>query len=238
MTANTFHVRRVAVLGAGVMGAQIAAHFVNGGIPALLYDLKSTDGPPDALAARAIDNLRRLDPAPLAMKARAAYLQPANCDDDAARLSGCDLVIEAIGERLEWKQELYARIAPHLQPSTALASNTSGLSLASLSAALPPTLRARFCGMHFFNPPRYMHLVELIATDDTNPDLLDALETFLTTALGKGVVRAKDTPNFIANRIGIFSVLATMRHADAFGLAYDVVDALTGPALGRAKSAT
>jgi 3-hydroxyacyl-CoA dehydrogenase len=146
--------------------------------------------------------------------------------------------VAAIGERLDWKRDLYERIAPHVAPGAVLASNTSGLSLAALSAALPASLRSRFCGVHFFNPPRYMHLVELIGTDASDPTMLDALEAFLTTALGKGVIRAKDTPNFIANRIGIFSVLATMRHADALGLGYDVVDALTGPAIGRAKSAT
>ena len=119
-----------------------------------------------------------------------------------------------------------------------LASNTSGLSLAALSAAVPEHLRTRFCGVHFFNPPRYMYLVELIAAPQTDAGLLDALETLLTTTLGKGVIRAKDTPNFIANRIGIFSVLATMRHTQTYGLSFDVVDALTGPAIGRAKSAT
>src|SRR6185369_4706226 len=123
-------------------------------------------------------------------------------------------------------------------PTTILASNTSGLSLAALSGAVPERMRPRFCGVHFFNPPRYMHLVELIAAPQTEPVLLDGLEALLTTTLGKGVIRAKDTPNFIANRIGIFSVLATMRHTQAFALPFDVVDALTGPAIGRAKSAT
>ena len=231
-------VRRVAVLGAGVMGAQIAAHFVNAGVPALLFDLQAKDGDPNALAMRAIEGLRKLDPAPLAIPERARHIEAANYDGDITRLSDCDLVIEAIGERLDWKRELYAWIAPHLTSSAALASNTSGLSLAALSTALPPALRPRFCGVHFFNPPRYMHLVEIVPAAETDPALLDALEAFLTTALGKGVIRAKDTPNFIANRIGIFSVLATMRHADALGLGYDVVDAMTGPAIGRAKSAT
>jgi 3-hydroxyacyl-CoA dehydrogenase len=231
-------VRRVAVLGAGVMGAQIAAHFVNAGVPALLFDLPPKDGAPNALAVRAIANLHKLEPTPLASKERAAHIEPANYGDDLARLAGCDLVIEAIGERLDWKHDLYARIAPHIAPAAVLASNTSGLSLAALASALPAGMRPRFCGVHFFNPPRYMHLVELVATADTDPRLADSLETFLTTALGKGVVRAKDTPNFIANRIGIFSVLATMRHADTLGLGYDVVDALTGPSIGRAKSAT
>ena len=238
MPPNSLRVRRVAVLGAGVMGAQIAAHCVNAGVPALLFDLDAPDGRPDALAARAIDHLRKLEPAPLGNAALAAHIAPASYGRDLARLAECDLVVEAIGERLDWKRELYARIAAHVAPTAVLASNTSGLSLAALSAALPEALRPRFCGVHFFNPPRYMHLVEVIPTAATDGALVDALETFLTTSLGKGVVRAKDTPNFIANRLGIFSVLATMRHADAFGLGYDVVDALTGPVIGHAKSAT
>ncbi len=229
---------RVAVLGAGVMGAQIAAHFVNAGVPALLFDLAPREGPPNALAAAGIARLRKLEPAPLAQGEHAAYIEPANYDSDLPRLLQCDLVIEAIGERLDWKRELYVRVEPHIAPSAVLASNTSGLSLAALAGALPTALQSRFCGVHFFNPPRYMHLVELIATVHTPAALVDAVETFLTTTLGKGVVRAKDTPNFIANRIGIFSVLATMHHADRLGLAFDVVDALTGPAIGRAKSAT
>src|SRR6266513_1148252 len=118
------------------------------------------------------------------------------------------------------------------------ASNTSGLSINALAHACPAHLRPRFCGVHFFNPPRYMHLVELIAQHAAEPLLLAPLEPFLTTALGKGVVRAKDTPNFVANRVGVFSMLATMAHTEAFGLGFDVVDALTGPAIGRAKSAT
>jgi len=231
-------VRRVAVLGAGVMGAQIAAHFVNAGIPALLFDLPGGEGAGSALASRAIGSLSKLDPAPLAMKDLAAHIEPANYADDLGRLATCEIVIEAIGERLDWKRDLYARIAPHLASSAVLASNTSGLSLAALAATLPSTQRARFCGIHFFNPPRYMHLVELVPTADTDASLADALETFLTSALGKGVVRARDTPNFIANRIGIFSVLATMYHAERLSLAYDAVDALTGTSIGRAKSAT
>ena len=237
MFSNPLLVRRAAVLGAGVMGAQIAAHLANAGVPVVLFDL-ATPSDPDALARRGIDALAKLEPAPLGRKDLAAQIDAANYDSDLPRLSGCDLVIEAIGERTDWKRDLYAKIAPHLAPSAILASNTSGLSLTRLAGTLPPLLRSRFCGVHFFNPPRYMRLVELIATPDTDGELLDALESWLTTTLGKGVVHAKDTPNFIANRIGIFSVLATMRHAETLGLRYDEVDALTGTAIGRAKSAT
>jgi 3-hydroxyacyl-CoA dehydrogenase len=238
MSPSRFNVRKVAVLGAGVMGAQIAAHLVNAGVPVLLFDLPAKEGPPNGLVQKAIENLGKLEPAPLAAKDRARQIEAANYDADLARLGECDVVIEAIAERIDWKRDLYVRIAPHLAPEAVLASNTSGLSLSALSDVLPEALRHRFCGVHFFNPPRYMVLVELIPAPATEPRLLDDLETFLTTTVGKGVLRAKDTPNFIANRIGVFSMLATMKHTDAFGLGFDVVDALTGPAIGRARSAT
>src|SRR5690606_30718096 len=153
-------------------------------------------------------------------------------------LRGCDLVIEAIAERMDWKRDLYSKIAPYVSENAVLASNTSGLSINGLAEALPAALRPRFCGVHFFNPPRYMHLAELIPGRATDPAILEALEGFLVTHLGKGVVRAKDTPNFIGNRIGVFSILATMHHTERSGLGFDVVDALTGPAIGRPKSAT
>ncbi len=153
-------------------------------------------------------------------------------------LAGCDLVIEAIAERLDWKLALYAKVAPHLAPQAIVASNTSGLSITSLSDVLPEALRPRFCGIHFFNPPRYMQLVELIPTAATLPEILDDLESFVTRSLGKGVVRARDTPNFVANRVGIAGMLGTMAEAANYGLGYDVVDDLTGKKLGRASSGT
>src|SRR5438874_298520 len=185
-----FVVRKAALLGAGVMGAQIAAHLANAGVPVLLFDLAAKEGDPNGI------------------------------------------VLEAISERMDWKKALYEKVAPHIGAQAIFASNTSGLSINALAQACPAALRPRFCGIHFFNPPRYMHLVELIAQRDTQAELLDQLETFLVTTLGKGVVRAKDTPNFVANRVGVFSVLATMVHTEAFKLPFDVVDALTGPAIG------
>ena len=231
-------IRKAAVLGAGVMGAQIAAHMTNAGIPVLLFDLPAKEGDPNGLVTQAIANLSKLEPAPLGVKDRAAAIEACNYGTDLARLAECDFVIEAIGERMDWKKDLYGKVAPQLRADAVIASNTSGLSLAALCDALPAERRARFCGVHFFNPPRYMHLVELTPAPATDPALMDALEAFLTTTLGKGVVRAFDTPNFIANRIGIFSVLATMKHTRDFKLSFDVVDALTGPVIGRAKSAT
>jgi len=238
MPASPFLIRKVAVLGAGVMGAQIAAHLANAGVPVVLFDLAAKEGDPNGIVSKAIAGLAKLEPSPLGVADRAAYIDAANYDRDLAILSGCDLVIEAIAERMDWKRDLYAKIAPHLAPHAIVASNTSGLSINALAEALPAAVRPRYCGIHFFNPPRYMHLVELIAQKHTDPALLDALETFVVTTLGKGVVRAKDTPNFVANRVGIFSVLATMAHTETYRLPFDVVDALTGPAIGRAKSAT
>ena len=238
MSDSPFLVRKVAVLGAGVMGAQIAAHLANAGVPVVLFDLAAKDGDSNAIVRNAIDKLKKLEPPPLATKDRWAYIDAANYDQNLGELAECDLVIEAISERMDWKKALYEKVAPHVGPRAIFASNTSGLSINALGEACPPTLRPRFCGIHFFNPPRYMHLVELIAQRATDQGLLDQLETFLVTVLGKGVVRAKDTPNFVANRVGVFSMLATMAHTEAFGLGFDVVDALTGPAIGRAKSAT
>ena len=231
-------VRRAAVLGAGVMGAQIAAHLANAGVDTVLFDLPAKDGDPDGVVLKAIANLGKLNPAPLASKALGAAIVPANYETGLELLRGCDLVIEAIAERMDWKQDLYRRIAPFVPSHAVLASNTSGLGINALADVLPEELRHRFCGVHFFNPPRYMHLAELIPAKTTDTNVLEGLETFLTTTLGKGVVYARDTPNFIGNRIGVFSILATMHHTEAFGLGFDTADALTGPAIGRPKSAT
>jgi 3-hydroxyacyl-CoA dehydrogenase len=235
---SRFNVRKVAVLGAGVMGAQIAAHLVNVKVPVVLFDLPAKEGPKSAIALKAIDNLKKLKPAPLALAQDAARIQPANYEEHLALLAECDLVIEAIAERMDWKHDLYAKIAPFVAPHAIVASNTSGLSIGLLAEALPAELRPRFCGIHFFNPPRYMQLVELIPTSTTEASYLDQLETFVTTTLGKGVVRAKDTPNFVANRVGVAGMLATIHEAAKFGLSYDVVDDLTGKKLGRASSGT
>ncbi|MFC7408528.1 3-hydroxyacyl-CoA dehydrogenase/enoyl-CoA hydratase family protein [Hydrogenophaga atypica] len=235
---SRFNVRKVAVLGAGVMGAQIAAHLVNVKVPVVLFDLPAKEGPANGIALRAIDNLKKLKPAPLGDARDADLIQPANYGEHMDLLRECDLVIEAIAERMDWKVDLYQKIAPFLAEGVIVASNTSGLSITQLSEALPESIKPRFCGIHFFNPPRYMTLVELIATPGTQPIILDQLEAFATSTLGKGVVRAKDTPNFVANRIGIAGMLSTMKEVERFGLTYDVVDDLTGKKLGRASSGT
>ncbi|MDP1696308.1 MAG: 3-hydroxyacyl-CoA dehydrogenase/enoyl-CoA hydratase family protein [Xanthomonadaceae bacterium] len=236
--SNNLKVRKVAVLGAGVMGAQIAAHLVNANVDTVLFDLPAKEGDRNGIVNRAIANLSKLSPSPLAAKSRAAAITAANYEQHLPLLAECDLIIEAIAERMDWKLDLYGKIAAHIAPHAVVASNTSGLSINAMADALPDAVRPRFCGVHFFNPPRYMHLAELIACRGTDPAVLEGLEAFLVSTLGKGVVHAKDTPNFIGNRIGVFSILSVLHHTAAFGLGFDEVDALTGPLLGRPKSAT
>ncbi|MBD3892390.1 3-hydroxyacyl-CoA dehydrogenase/enoyl-CoA hydratase family protein [Hydrogenophaga sp.] len=235
---NRFQVKKVAVLGAGVMGAQIAAHLVNVKVPVVLFDLPAKEGAKNGIVTRAIENLKKLKPSPLGVAADADLIGQANYEEHLEQLRGCDLIIEAIAERMDWKLDLYRKIAPFVAEHAIVASNTSGLSITQLSEGLPEAIKPRFCGIHFFNPPRYMTLVELINTPSTEAQILDHLEAFVTSGLGKGVVRARDTPNFIANRIGIAGMLATMKEVDNFGLTYDVVDDLTGKRLGRASSGT
>ena len=233
-----FELKRAAVLGAGVMGAQIAGHLANCGIPTLLFELPPKEGKPNDLSVAAIKRLGKLKPPPLGSKTVLADIQPANYEQHLHLLESCDFVIEAIAERLDFKKSLFDSIENHIAADAVLASNTSGLSITELASVLPEELATRFVGVHFFNPPRYMHLVELIPHANTRADVLNGLEAALTRDVGKGVVRAKDTPNFIGNRIGVFSILSTMHHTLEFGLGFDTVDALTGPALGRPKSAT
>jgi len=235
---SRFQVRKVAVLGAGVMGAQIAAHLVNVKVQVVLFDLPAKEGPKNGIVTRAIEGLKKLKPSPLGVADDAVLIGQANYEEHMAQLLECDLIIEAIAERMDWKRDLYQKIAPFVAPHAIVASNTSGLSITALSEALPEALKPRFCGIHFFNPPRYMTLVELINTPTTDPQILDDLETFVTSGLGKGVVRAHDTPNFVANRVGIAGMLATMKEVENFGLTWDVVDDLTGKKLGRASSGT
>jgi 3-hydroxyacyl-CoA dehydrogenase len=237
-STSRFQVKKVAVLGAGVMGAQIAAHLVNVKVPVILFDLPAKEGAKNGIVTKAVEGLKKLKPAPLGVPEDAALIEQANYEEHLELLRGCDLIVEAIAERMDWKLDLYKKIAPFVNADAIVASNTSGLSITKLSEALPENIKPRFCGIHFFNPPRYMYLVELINTPTTQPVVLDQLESFVTSALGKGVVRAHDTPNFIANRVGIAGMLGVMKQVENFGLSYDVVDDLTGKKLGRASSGT
>lgn len=234
---RVYSVNKVAVLGAGVMGAQIAAHFANARINTILFDLKSSNDP-NLILKNALKNLVTINPKPLATKESLNYIEIANFDDDLEKLKNCDLIIEAVVEKLDIKESLYSKISLYLRDNVIIASNTSGLSLKELVKAIPSKFHKHFCGIHFFNPPRYMNLIELIPHVDTSKAVLDFLEEFLTSSLGKLIVRAKDTPNFIANRLGIFSFLVTCHYMEKFNIPIEVVDELTGKKLNRAKSAT
>ncbi|HNC51934.1 MAG TPA: 3-hydroxyacyl-CoA dehydrogenase family protein, partial [Accumulibacter sp.] len=238
MSSQSLMIRRAAVLGSGVMGAQIAAHLANADVPVVLFDLAAREGDPSGIVRKAVEGLKRMQPAPLVTRDRLANIDVGNYDQHLDQLRDCDLVIEAISEKIEWKVDLYQKITPYLNDTAIVASNTSGISINQLSEAFPAALRSRFCGVHFFNPPRYMQLVELIPAATTDAAMVDALEAWLVTRMGKGVVRAKDTPSFVANRVGLFSILAVMYHTEQFKLGFDEVDALTGPRIGRPKSAT
>ncbi len=232
------HIRKVAILGAGVMGAQIAAHMSSADVAVVLFDLADKGNNKNGIVDKAIKNMERMRPAPAGAKDRLKLIEAANYDEDLEELRSCDLIIEAIAERLDWKEGLYARVTPYLNDQAIFATNTSGISIDVLAKVMPEGLRSRFCGIHFFNPPRYMALVELIPGSATDLSYMDKLETFLVTTLGKGVVRTKDSPNFIANRMGLFNIQATMYHADKLGLGFDTVDSLTGKSIGRASTAT
>ncbi len=231
-------VRKAAVLGTGVMGPRIAAHLANADVPVVLFGMSPASGIPGADPVQALETLKKTDRGAFVSRERGAYVDTATYEDDLDQLASCDLIIEAIAEDWNAKQDLYTKIAPHIRADAIVASNTSGLSITKLAGLLPDALRPHFCGVHFFNPPRMMALIELIPGAATDPAMLDRLESWLVTRLGKSIVRAKDTQSFIANRVGLFSILAIMHHTQALGLGLDEADALTGTLINRPKTAT
>jgi len=237
--AQPFLVRRAAVLGAGTMGSRIAAHLANAGIPTLLLDLvpKGEAAEPNRLALAALDALAKSRPAAFYESSLAALITPGNFDDDLPRLAQCDWVVEAVAENLDIKTALFERVLPHLAPQAVLTTNTSGLPVSQIAASLA-SHRDRFFGTHFFNPPRYMRLLEVIPTAATDPALVAAFAAFADRTLGKLVVFANDTPNFIANRIGIAVMFNAANLMLEKGLTVEEVDALTGPALGWPRTGT
>jgi 3-hydroxyacyl-CoA dehydrogenase len=239
-TRNESPIRKVVVLGAGTMGAQIAAHLVGCSLDVSLLDMVPPDAGADRsrLARRALDTLKRLKPAPLHLPEHVEAIRIGNFEDDWKELKGADWVVEAVVEDLEVKRRLFARVAEVVPSRAVVSTNTSGLGISAMSAALPAALRPRFLGTHFFNPPRYLKLLETIPGPETDPAVLAAMEAFFDTVVGKTVVRAKDTPNFIANRIGSYGFGAALQAMQDLDLGIDDVDVLTGPAIGRAKSAT
>jgi len=237
--ALPFLVRRAAVLGAGTMGSRIAAHLANAGIPTLLLDMvPAGEGDRSRLAKGALEALGEAKPAAFYEAGLAALVTPGNFDDDLAKLAGCDWVIEAVAENLAIKTALLERVAPHLAPQAVLTTNTSGLPVKQIAAGLAEGLRARFFCTHFFNPPRYMKLLEIIPTEETNAALVAAFSAFADRQLGKQVVRANDTPNFIANRIGVAVMFSAAQLMLEQGLTIEEVDALTGVAIGWPRTGT
>ncbi len=230
-------VRRAAVLGAGTMGSRIAAHLANAGIPVLLLDLPAKNEGAEPLAKIALGGLAKSRPAALFEPSLAALITAGDFDRDLPALSGCDWVIEAVAENLEIKTSLLGRVTPHLSKTAILTTNTSGLPVAKIAAALDG-LRTLFFGTHFFNPPRYMRLLEVIPTAESDPALVASFAAFADRVLGKQVVYANDTPNFIANRIGIAVMFNAANLMLEQGLTVEEIDALTGPALGWPRTGT
>jgi 3-hydroxyacyl-CoA dehydrogenase len=225
-------IEKVAVLGAGVMGAQIAGHLANAGIPSYLFDIN------DKFAKKGIDALTSLKPAPLYKPKNSELVKPCTYENDIEKIAEVDWVLEVVVERLDIKKQVYQNVLPHLKDTAILTSNTSGIPLADLTASLPDDLKKRFMITHFFNPPRYMQLLELVRGEQTSDETYNTMVEFGESVLGKGIVHAKDTPNFIGNRIGVYGMMLTMNLAIEQGLTIEEVDKLTGPISGRPKSAT
>ena len=237
----SFQIRRVAVLGAGVMGQGIAAHLANAGIPSILFDMVPRDlpegGDRSLLARKGIQTALKASPASFYTKSFADRITPANYDDDAGLLKECDLIIEVVVERMDIKKHVFSWVAEHRAPNSIVASNTSGLALSDMTAEMSEEMRQHFLVMHFFNPVRYMRLLELVSAEDTLPEVLQAVADFGERVLGKGIVYGKDTPNFIANRIGTYGICSIFGHMERLGLTVEAVDTVFGKSMGRPKSA-
>jgi 3-hydroxyacyl-CoA dehydrogenase len=243
----TARIRKVGVLGAGVMGAGIAGHLANAGVHAILLDIvPPTPGPKDDPTSRAfrnrfaqggVDRLRKDKPKPLLTQQALNLIEIGNLDDDLGRLAECDLIIEAVKEDLGVKQALFAKVDSVIRPGTIVASNTSGLSIRGMTEGRSDAFRKNFLVMHFFNPVRYMKLLELVAGEETDPGVLATVHRFGEEVLGKGIVYGKDTTNFIANRIGVYGIMKTLEEMQRFELSVEEVDKIFGPAMGRPKSA-
>lgn len=245
--------RNAVVLGAGNMGAQIAAHLANAGVQVWLLDMVPSEVTPeeaargldlsrpqvrDRLAARGLENLKKAKPAAFYLADDAARIRIGNFEDNLKEVAGADWIVEAVVESLEVKQRLLARVDALRKPGTLISTNTSGLPIRAMAAGRSEDFQRHFLGTHFFNPVRYMKLLEVIAGENTLPEVIDSVEGFCDRMLGKGVVHAKDTPNFIANRIGTFALFHTIRHMLQEGFTIEEVDALTGPVIGHPKTAT
>ncbi|MEO7795262.1 MAG: 3-hydroxyacyl-CoA dehydrogenase family protein, partial [Thermoanaerobaculia bacterium] len=237
MTANSQQrIQKVGVLGSGVMGAGIAAHVANAGIPVVLLDIAQEGAAGrSGLALAAIERLKKNKPAALMSAQRAKLITPGNLEDDLARLADCDWIVEAVVERVDIKQQVYRAVDGVRKAGSIVSSNTSTIPFAKLTEGLPEAFARDFLITHFFNPPRYMRLLELVAGPQTRPEAFAAVREFCDLRLGKSVVVCKDTPAFIANRIGTFWIESAIREAFAGGLTVEEVDALAGKAFGFPK---
>jgi 3-hydroxyacyl-CoA dehydrogenase len=238
-------IQKVAVLGAGTMGSRIAAHLANAGVATVLLDIVAPNLPPDAkpgvrtqIAAAGLEGARKSKPAAFFEASLANLVTTGNFDDDLAKVADADWVIEAVVENLDLKRALLRKVDEHRRPGTIITTNTSGLPVAKIAEGFPDDFRRNWFGTHFFNPPRYMRLLEVIPTPESDKAGIEKIAQFCDIHLGKGIVRAKDTPNFIGNRIGIFSMLNVMRLMQAMDFTIEEIDALTGQAVGWPKSAT
>ena len=232
-------IQRVAVLGAGVMGAAIAAHLANAGIPSVLFDIVPPGDNEDRLAfsKRGIETIAKIKPSALYRKSAKSMITPANYEDHGALLGECDWIVEAVVERLDIKQKVFKWVSDNRKPGSIVSSNTSGIPLSSLIASMDDDLKSSFLVTHFFNPVRYMRLLELVTGPDTSPEVVSRIAQFGEDVLGKGIVYGKDTPNFVANRIGTFGMASVFHHLQDSSLPIEVVDSIFGSPMGRPKSA-
>ena len=234
-----YPIRRVAVLGAGTMGSRIAAHIANAGFPVLLLDVVSPgESVRNRLAAQSLETLKKSKPPAFVDPELASNIVVGNFEDDLDKLKTSDWIVEAVAEDLAIKRALLGNVIPHLRDGAIVTTNTSGLPVGLIAEDMPESFRRRWFGTHFFNPPRYMRLVEIIATPESDPEAVESVANFVQSHLGKVVVLAHDTPNFVANRIGTFVLLNTFRTMLEFGLSIEEVDALTGTAIGWPKTGT
>jgi len=236
-------IKKVAVLGSGVMGSRIACHFANIGVQVLLLDMVPKDAGQDKksrnkLVNDALDFALKSNPSPIYLKSFAQRITTGNFEDDMAKIADCDWVIEVVVERLDIKKLVFENVEKFRKPGTLVSSNTSGIPIHLMTEGRSDDFKKHFCGTHFFNPPRYLRLLEIIPTSDTLPEVIDFLMEYGEKYLGKTTVRAKDTPAFIGNRIGVFSIMSILHYVEQSGMTVEEVDKLTGPVIGHPKSAT
>jgi 3-hydroxyacyl-CoA dehydrogenase len=244
---TTRKIKKVAILGSGVMGSRLACHFANAGVKTYLLDIvtpnlseaeQSNPAARNRLVNSALEAAIKSNPSPVFDKDVVKLITTGNFDDNLAWIKDVDWTIEAVVENLDIKRSLYEKVELHRKPGTLISSNTSGIPISWMAKGRSDDFRAHFCGTHFFNPPRYLRLLEIIPTAETKPEVVDFLMHYGSLNLGKSTVKCKDTPAFIANRVGIYSIMAVFKLMDEMGLTIEEIDSLTGPLTGKPKSAT